>query len=104
MTRNGMAIPVPNTASPVSWSSQTSRGSGGIKLRTYPRMEGRYPGIGEARPPLWKGVSNPTEGARMALPENISNAVAGKQFWTLATVNPDGTPQATVVWVQERDG
>ena len=40
----------------------------------------------------------------MALPENISNAVAGKQFWTLATVNPDGTPQATVVWVQERDG
>ena len=40
----------------------------------------------------------------MALPENISNALAGKQFWTLATVNPDGTPQATVVWVQERDG
>ena len=40
----------------------------------------------------------------MALQENISNALAGKQFWTLATVNPDGTPQATVVWVQERDG
>lgn len=40
----------------------------------------------------------------MALPENVSNALAGKQFWTLATVNPDGSPQATVVWVQERDG
>ena len=40
----------------------------------------------------------------MALQENISNALAGKQFWTLATVNPAGTPQATVVWVQERDG
>jgi PPOX class probable F420-dependent enzyme len=40
----------------------------------------------------------------MALPENVSKALEGKQFWTLATVNPDGSPQATVVWVQERDG
>lgn len=40
----------------------------------------------------------------MALPENVSKALQGKQFWTLATVNPDGSPQATVVWVQERDG
>jgi PPOX class probable F420-dependent enzyme len=38
------------------------------------------------------------------LPEAVRNALAGKQFWTLATVNPDGTPQSTVVWVQERDG
>src|SRR5262245_59214062 len=38
------------------------------------------------------------------LPENIRKALDGQQFWTLATVNPGGTPQATVVWVQERDG
>ena len=38
------------------------------------------------------------------LPEAVCNALAGKQFWTLATTNPNGTPQATVVWIQERDG
>jgi PPOX class probable F420-dependent enzyme len=38
------------------------------------------------------------------LDDDVQRALAGKQFWTLATVNPDGTPQATVVWVQERDG
>lgn len=37
------------------------------------------------------------------MPE-LADALAGKNFWTLATVNPDGTPQNTVVWVQNKDG
>src|SRR4029079_13847308 len=48
----------------------------------------------------------PTEGAtRMAeLTDEVRNALGDKNFWSLATVNPDGTPQNTVIWVQERDG
>jgi PPOX class probable F420-dependent enzyme len=38
------------------------------------------------------------------LPEKVREAVAGKTFWSLATVNPDGSPQTTVVWVAPRDG
>jgi PPOX class probable F420-dependent enzyme len=38
------------------------------------------------------------------LTDDIRRALEGKQFWSLATVNPDGTPQSSVVWVQERDG
>ncbi len=32
------------------------------------------------------------------------SALEGKTFWSLATINPDGTPQSSVVWVQLRDG
>src|SRR4051812_24415241 len=35
MTRNGTATPVPNIASPQASSSQTARGSGGVRLRMY---------------------------------------------------------------------
>jgi PPOX class probable F420-dependent enzyme len=38
------------------------------------------------------------------LSEAARKALEGKRFWTLATVNPDGTPQASVVWVARRDG
>ena len=38
------------------------------------------------------------------LPGEVQNALEGKNFWSLATINPDGTPQSTVVWVQPRDG
>ena len=38
------------------------------------------------------------------LDEKIRKALAGKNFWSLATVNPDGSPQNTVVWVDGRDG
>jgi PPOX class probable F420-dependent enzyme len=38
------------------------------------------------------------------LTDEVRKALEGEQFWSLATVNPDGTPQNTVVWVQERDG
>lgn len=31
-------------------------------------------------------------------------ALDGKYFWTLSTINPDGTPQSTVMWVTTRDG
>ncbi len=40
----------------------------------------------------------------MADANDVQQALEGKQFWHLATVNPDGTPQNTVVWVQARDG
>ncbi len=38
------------------------------------------------------------------LTEAARRALEGKSFWSLATVNPDGTPQNTVVWVTPRDG
>ncbi len=38
------------------------------------------------------------------LPEQVKKAIGEPQFWTLATVNPDGSPQASIVWVDERDG
>ncbi len=38
------------------------------------------------------------------LPEKIRKAIEGPQFWHLATVNPDGSPQVTTIWVMPRDG
>ena len=38
------------------------------------------------------------------LPEKIRKAIEGPQFWHLATVNPDGSPQVTTVWVMPKDG
>jgi PPOX class probable F420-dependent enzyme len=36
--------------------------------------------------------------------DDVRSALEGKHFWSLATVNPDGSPQSTVMWVQSRDG
>jgi PPOX class probable F420-dependent enzyme len=38
------------------------------------------------------------------LNDDVRRALGGQNFWSLATVNPDGTPQSTVVWVAEREG
>ena len=38
------------------------------------------------------------------LPEKIRNAIEGPEFWHLATVNPDGSPQVTTIWVMAKDG
>lgn len=38
------------------------------------------------------------------LPSSVREAIEGKNFWHLATVNPDGSPQSTPVWVHTRDG
>jgi PPOX class probable F420-dependent enzyme len=47
---------------------------------------------------------NKEEPVAAELSEAAHTALEGKHFWTLATVNPDGSPQATVVWVDTRDG
>jgi PPOX class probable F420-dependent enzyme len=46
-----------------------------------------------------------TKGRPMAaeLSDKVKQALEGKYFWALATINPDGTPQNTIVWV-DRDG
>ena len=38
------------------------------------------------------------------LPEKIRKAIEGPQFWHLATVNPDGSPQVTTIWVMPKNG
>jgi len=38
------------------------------------------------------------------LTPEVQTVLEGKNFWSLATINPDGTPQNTVVWVKTRDG
>jgi PPOX class probable F420-dependent enzyme len=38
------------------------------------------------------------------LPEKIRKALDDPQFWHLATVNPDGSPQVTTVWVILKNG
>ena len=38
------------------------------------------------------------------LPDSVREAIEGKNFWHLATLNPDGSPQSTPVWVATRDG
>jgi PPOX class probable F420-dependent enzyme len=38
------------------------------------------------------------------LDDRTRNALEGKRFWSLATVNPDGTPQNTHVWVLPHGG
>jgi PPOX class probable F420-dependent enzyme len=39
-----------------------------------------------------------------AFDERTRGALEGKYFWSLATINPDGTPQSSVMWVTTRDG
>jgi PPOX class probable F420-dependent enzyme len=38
------------------------------------------------------------------LPAEVKALLDAPNFWTLATVNPDGSPQATVMWAGRRDG
>jgi PPOX class probable F420-dependent enzyme len=38
------------------------------------------------------------------LPEEARKALEAQNFWHLATVNPDGSPQSTTVWAHARDG
>jgi PPOX class probable F420-dependent enzyme len=38
------------------------------------------------------------------LPETVREAFEAPNFWHLATVNPDGSPQSTTVWAHTRDG
>lgn len=38
------------------------------------------------------------------LTDDVRKVLEDKTFWSLATVNPDGSPQSTVVWVDARDG
>ncbi len=38
------------------------------------------------------------------IPDNVREAIEDTNFWHLATVNPDGSPQSTPVWVHTRDG
>ena len=38
------------------------------------------------------------------LPERVRQAFDEPNFWHLATVNPDGSPQTTTVWAGQRDG
>ncbi len=40
----------------------------------------------------------------MVLDENVKRIVHGRNFGFLATVNPDGSPQVSPVWVDEADG
>jgi PPOX class probable F420-dependent enzyme len=37
------------------------------------------------------------------LTDNVRNVLTGKNFWHLATLNPDGSPQVTPVWAHLRD-
>lgn len=43
------------------------------------------------------------ESARVSLPEHAKALLDAPEFATVATINPDGAPQLSVVWV-ERDG
>src|SRR5262249_10577356 len=46
-----------------------------------------------------------TRGDDMAeLPEHVRTLFEGSNFWHVATVNPDGSPQSTPMWVMIRDG
>jgi PPOX class probable F420-dependent enzyme len=38
------------------------------------------------------------------LPEDVRTLIEDKQFWHVATVNPDGSPQVTPMWVMTRNG
>jgi PPOX class probable F420-dependent enzyme len=38
------------------------------------------------------------------LSDSVREAFEDTNFWHLATVNPDGSPQSTPVWVSTRDG
>ena len=39
---------------------------------------------------------------KMQLPEEIKSALDEKVFVHMATVNPDGSPQVSVVWITRR--
>jgi PPOX class probable F420-dependent enzyme len=39
-----------------------------------------------------------------ALPDSVREALEDTNFWHIATINPDGSPQSTPVWVKLRDG
>lgn len=36
------------------------------------------------------------------LPDEVKALLDGPNFWHLATINPDGSPQSTVMWVHRR--
>ena len=38
------------------------------------------------------------------LPDDVRKLLEDKHFWHIATVNPDGSPQSTPMWVSVRDG
>jgi len=38
------------------------------------------------------------------LPDKVSKAIEEPQFWHLATVNPDGSPQVSTIWIMPKDG
>ncbi len=38
------------------------------------------------------------------LPEKVRTRLEEPNFWHLATVNPDDSPQSTAIWVDLRDG
>jgi Pyridoxamine 5'-phosphate oxidase len=38
------------------------------------------------------------------LSDDVRQALEGKNFWHLATINPSGSPQVTTVWVHTREG
>jgi PPOX class probable F420-dependent enzyme len=38
------------------------------------------------------------------LPDEVKALLDAPNFWHLATINPDGSPQSTVMWVHRRDG
>jgi PPOX class probable F420-dependent enzyme len=38
------------------------------------------------------------------LSQDVRELFKGKNFWHVATVNPDGSPQSTPMWVALRDG
>jgi len=40
----------------------------------------------------------------VALDREVRERLEQPNFWHLATVNPDGSPQSTVVWTHTRDG
>jgi PPOX class probable F420-dependent enzyme len=44
------------------------------------------------------------EEAMAELSEPVKKLLDEKTFWHLATVNPDGSPQVSPVWADERDG
>ena len=40
----------------------------------------------------------------VALPDEVKVLLDAPSFWHLATVNPDGSPHSTVMWMHRRDG
>jgi PPOX class probable F420-dependent enzyme len=42
--------------------------------------------------------------APIELPTEVRGLFEAPNFWILATLNPDGSPQATVMWADLRDG